>query len=45
MFGFLEMSNCYFKIAKLLVSQYIEDVIVHATAGLQVEIRVVADNV
>lgn len=39
------MSSCCFKISKPLVSQYVDDVIVHATAGLQVELRVVAENV
>jgi len=44
MFGFLDISE-YFKISKPLVSQYVEDVIVHATAGLQVGIRVGAENI
>jgi len=41
----LWVSSCCFKISKPLVSQYVEGVIVHATAGLQVEIRVVAENI
>jgi hypothetical protein len=37
--------SCCFKVSKPMVSHYVEDVIVHATDGLQVEIRVGAENI
>jgi len=39
------VSSCCLKVSKPMVSQYVEDVIVHATAGLRVEIRVGAENI
>jgi hypothetical protein len=39
------VSSCCFKVSKPIVSQYVEDVRVHATAGLQVQIRVGAENI